>query len=96
MTNTNMNINVNVMCHALVVVVRRRVVSLMWLSAQSLWSLFSHSRWGRGGMTGELVLSAWSLSSLFSHSRWGREGMTGEPKLCADQGVCYWSETIKR
>jgi hypothetical protein len=55
MTNTNMNINVNVMCYVLVVVVRRRVVSLMWLSAQSLWSLFSHSRWGCGGMTGELV-----------------------------------------
>jgi hypothetical protein len=71
MTNTNMNINVNVMCYVLVVVVRRRVVSLMWLSAQSLWSLFSHSRWGCGGMT-------------------------GEPRLCADQGVCYWSETIKR
>jgi hypothetical protein len=45
----------NVMCHALVSVVRRRVVSLMRFSAQSLWSLFSHSRWGRGGMTGELV-----------------------------------------
>jgi hypothetical protein len=45
----------NVMCHAIVVVVRRRVVSLMRFSAQSLWSLFSHSRWGRGGMTGELV-----------------------------------------
>jgi hypothetical protein len=40
MTNTNMNIDVNVMCHALVVVVRRRVVSLMRFSAQSLWSLF--------------------------------------------------------
>jgi hypothetical protein len=51
MTNTNMNIDVNVTCHALVVVVRRRVVSLMRFSAQSLWSLFSHSRWGRGGMT---------------------------------------------
>jgi hypothetical protein len=55
MTNTNMNIDVNVMCHALVVVVRCRVVSQMRLSVQSLWSLFSHSRWGRGGMTGELV-----------------------------------------
>jgi hypothetical protein len=33
MTNTNMNIDVNVMWHALVVVVRRRVVSLMWFSA---------------------------------------------------------------
>jgi hypothetical protein len=55
MTNTNMNIDVNVMCHALVVVVRRRVVSLMRFSAQSLWSLFSHSCWGHGGMTGELV-----------------------------------------
>jgi hypothetical protein len=55
MTNTNMNINVNVMCHALVVVVRRRVISLMLFSTQSLWSLFSCSRWGRGGMTGELV-----------------------------------------
>jgi hypothetical protein len=55
MTNTNMNIDVNVMCHTLVVVVRRRVVSLMRFSAQSLWSLFSHSRWGRGGMTRELV-----------------------------------------
>jgi hypothetical protein len=55
MTNTNMNIDVNVMCHSLVSVVRRRVVSLMWFSTQSLWSLFSHSRWGRGGMTGELV-----------------------------------------
>jgi hypothetical protein len=55
MTNTNMNINVNVMCHALVVVVRRRVVSLMLFSAQSLWSLFSHSRWWRGGMARELV-----------------------------------------
>jgi hypothetical protein len=33
MTNTNMNINVNVMCHALVVVVRCRVVSLMRFSA---------------------------------------------------------------
>jgi hypothetical protein len=55
MTNTNMNIDVNVMHHSLVSVVRRRVVSLMWLSAQSLWSLFSHSRWGHGGMTGELV-----------------------------------------
>jgi hypothetical protein len=43
-----MNIDVNVMCHALVVVVRR-------FSAQSLWSLFSHSRWGHGSMTGELV-----------------------------------------
>jgi hypothetical protein len=32
MTNTNMNIDVNVMCHALVVVVRRRVVSLMRLA----------------------------------------------------------------
>jgi hypothetical protein len=71
MTNTNMNIDVNVMCHALVVVVRRRVVSLMRFSAQSLWSLFSHSRWGRGGMRGEL-------------------------RFCADQGVCYYSETIKR
>jgi hypothetical protein len=50
-----MNINVNVMCHALVSVVRRRVVSLMQFSAQSLWSLFSHGRLGRGGMTGELV-----------------------------------------
>jgi hypothetical protein len=50
-----MNINVNVMCHALAMVVRRQVVSLMRLSAQSLWSLFSHNRWGRGGMTGELV-----------------------------------------
>jgi hypothetical protein len=50
-----MNIDVNVMCPAFVVVVRRRVVSLMRLSAQSLWSLFSHSRWVRGGMTGELV-----------------------------------------
>jgi hypothetical protein len=70
-TSTNMNVDVNVMCHALVVVVRRRVVSLMLFSAQSLWSLFSHSRWGRGGMT-------------------------GEPRLFADQGVCYWSETIKR
>jgi hypothetical protein len=55
MTNTNMKIDVDVMCHALVVVVRRRVVSLMRFSARSLWSLFSHSRWGRGGMTGELV-----------------------------------------
>jgi hypothetical protein len=55
MTNTNMNVDVNVMCHALVVVVRRRVVSLMRFSTQSLWSLFSHSHWGRGGMTGELV-----------------------------------------
>jgi hypothetical protein len=55
MTNTNMNIDVNVMCHALVSVVRRRVVSLMLLSAQSLLSLFSHSYWGRGGMIGELV-----------------------------------------
>jgi hypothetical protein len=38
MTNTNMNIDVdvNVMCHALVVVVRRRVVSLKLFSAQSL------------------------------------------------------------
>jgi hypothetical protein len=45
MTNTNMNIDV-VMCHSLVSVVRRRVVSLMRFSAQSLWSLFSHSRWG--------------------------------------------------
>jgi hypothetical protein len=51
MTNTNMNINVNVMCHALVVIVGRQVVSLMWFSAQSLWSLFSHSRWGHRGMT---------------------------------------------
>jgi hypothetical protein len=50
-----MNINVNVMCHALVVVVRRQVISLMLFSTQSLWSLFSCSRWGRGGMTGELV-----------------------------------------
>jgi hypothetical protein len=50
-----MNIDVNGMHHSLVLVVMRRVVSLMWLSAQSLWSLFSHSRWGRGGMTGELV-----------------------------------------
>jgi hypothetical protein len=50
-----MIINVNVMCHALVVVVRHRVVCLMRFSAQSLWSLFSHSRWGREGMTGELV-----------------------------------------
>jgi hypothetical protein len=41
-----MNIDVNAMCHALVVVVRRRVVSLMQFSTQSLWSLFSHSRWG--------------------------------------------------
>jgi hypothetical protein len=55
MTNTNMNIDVNVMRHSLISVVRRRVVSLMLLSAQSLWSLFSHSRCGRGGMTGELV-----------------------------------------
>jgi hypothetical protein len=55
MTNTNMNIDVNVMCHALVSVVGCRVVSLMWFSAESLWSLFSHSRWGRGGMTEELV-----------------------------------------
>jgi hypothetical protein len=55
MTNTNMNINVNVMCHALVVVIRRRVVSLMLFSAQCLWSLFSHSCWGHGGMIGELV-----------------------------------------
>jgi hypothetical protein len=55
MTNTNININVNVMCHSLVVVVRRLVVSLMLFSALSLWSLFSHSRWGCGGMTGELV-----------------------------------------
>jgi hypothetical protein len=53
MTNTNMNIDVNVMRHSLVSVVRRRVVSLILLSAQSLWSLFSHSRWGHGGMTGE-------------------------------------------
>jgi hypothetical protein len=36
-------------------VVRRRVVSLMRFNAQSLWSLFSHSHWGRGDMTGELV-----------------------------------------
>jgi hypothetical protein len=50
-----MDRSVNVMCYALVVVVRHRVVSLMRLSAQSLWSLFIHSRWGRGGMTGELV-----------------------------------------
>jgi hypothetical protein len=71
MTNTNMKIYVNVMCHALVVVVRRRVVSLMRFSTQSLWSLLSHSHWGHGGMT-------------------------GEPRLCADQGVCYCSETIKR
>jgi hypothetical protein len=55
MTNTNMNKDVNVMCHAFVVVVMRRVVNLMRFSAQSLWSLFSHSRWGRGGMIGELV-----------------------------------------
>jgi hypothetical protein len=55
MTNTNMNIDVNVMCHALVVVIRHRIVSLMWFSTQSLWLLFSHSRWGRGGMTRELV-----------------------------------------
>jgi hypothetical protein len=55
MTNTNMNIDVNVMCHALVVVVRCGVVILMRFSAQSLWSLFSHNHWGRGGMTGELV-----------------------------------------
>jgi hypothetical protein len=55
MTNTNMNIDVNVMCHSLVLVVMRRVVSPMWFSTQSLWSLFSHSRWGHGGMTGELV-----------------------------------------
>jgi hypothetical protein len=48
----NMNINVNVMCHAFVVVVRRRVVSMMRLSTQSLLSLFRHSRWGRVGMTG--------------------------------------------
>jgi hypothetical protein len=41
-------------------------------------------------------LSARSLRSLFSHSHWGRGGMTGEPRLCADQGVCYCSETIKR
>jgi hypothetical protein len=50
-----MNINVNVLCHALVVVVRHRVVILMRLSAQSFWSLFSHSRWGHGDMTRELV-----------------------------------------
>jgi hypothetical protein len=37
MTDTNMNTDVNVMCHAFVVVVRRRVVSLMWFSTQSLW-----------------------------------------------------------
>jgi hypothetical protein len=55
MTNTNMNIDINVMRHSLVSVVRRRVVSLMWFSTQSLWLLFSHSRRGRGGMTGELV-----------------------------------------
>jgi hypothetical protein len=55
MTNTNMNIDVNVMCHALVVAVRRRVVRLMRFSAQSLWSLFRHSHWERGGMTGELI-----------------------------------------
>jgi hypothetical protein len=41
-------------------------------------------------------LSTRSLRSLFSHSRWGHGGMTGETRLCTDQGVCYWSETIKR
>jgi hypothetical protein len=46
MTNTNMNIDVNAMHHSLVLVVRRRIVSLMQFSAQSLWSLFSHSRGG--------------------------------------------------
>jgi hypothetical protein len=55
MTNTNMNIYENVMCHSLVSVVRCRVVSLTRFNAQSLWSLFSHSRWGHGGMIGELV-----------------------------------------
>jgi hypothetical protein len=54
-TNTNMNINVNAMNHSLVSIIRRRVVSLMRFIAQSLWSLFSHSRWGCGGTTGELV-----------------------------------------
>jgi hypothetical protein len=39
---------------------------------------------------------AQSLWSLFSHSLWGCGGMTGEPRICADQGVCYCSETIKR
>jgi hypothetical protein len=42
-------------CCGLVVVVRRRVVSLMQLSTHSLWSLFNHSRWGRRGITGELL-----------------------------------------
>jgi hypothetical protein len=41
-------------------------------------------------------LSVRSLRSLFSHSRWGSGGMTGELRLCADQGVCYRSNTIKR
>jgi hypothetical protein len=41
MTNTDMNISVNVMCHALVMLVRSRVVSLMRLSARSLWSFLA-------------------------------------------------------
>jgi hypothetical protein len=54
MTNTNVNINVNVMCHALVVVVSRRVVSLMQLSTGSLLGpCLATSSYGREGKIGE-------------------------------------------
>jgi hypothetical protein len=54
MKNTNMNINVNFMCHALVVIVSHRVVSLMQLSTRSLLGLcLAMASCGCEGMTGE-------------------------------------------
>jgi hypothetical protein len=54
MTNTNMNINVNVMCHALVVAVSCRVVSLMQLNTWSLLGPYlAIASYGREGMIGE-------------------------------------------
>jgi hypothetical protein len=40
MKSANMDINVNVMCHALVAVVSRQVVSLMQLSTRSMLGLY--------------------------------------------------------
>jgi hypothetical protein len=49
-----MNINVNVMCHALVVAVSCRVVSLMQLNTWSLLGPYlAIASYGREGMTGE-------------------------------------------